>query len=205
MVRKALRVFRDDDGSNLLHFSCGAKRHRISKILLDLNIFDVNEQNERGSTALHLAAESDTDRCIKSLLIHGADVTKTDLKGNTIFHIVCKKNSIKCLTVHGTIFCRINYFFKVVLESEKVNMFPTLYNAYNKNRKTALHYAAEFTEATCLQSLLKFKDINLELVDNKYRTPLHIAANSGSIEAGKTLVTTLTNVSRFTIEQRGES
>jgi ankyrin repeat protein len=183
MVREDIRAFRDNDGSNLLHYSCGARRHRISKILLDLKIFDVNEKNERGYTAIHLAAESDTDRCIKSLLMHGADLAATDHKGNSVVHLICKKNSLKCLNViYNVTQLKIS---QVVVESETVSLLPSVYNAYNKSRKSALHYAAEFVDATCLGTLLDLKDINIELVDNKSRTPLHIAANKGSVQGGK--------------------
>jgi regulatory protein NPR1 len=105
---KDIRAFRDVDGSNLLHFSCSSRRYRISKILLDLAIFNVNEKNEKGYTALHLAAYSDTDRCIKSLLNHGADLAHVDQKGDTVFHVICKRGAYKCLKVF-LIFARLKF------------------------------------------------------------------------------------------------
>jgi ankyrin repeat protein len=50
---------------------------------------DVNIKDEKGHTALHIAAISDHNRVVKSLIKGGADVNAKDIRGNTpLFYVI---------------------------------------------------------------------------------------------------------------------
>ncbi|XP_067653382.1 cyclin-dependent kinase 4 inhibitor C-like [Haliotis asinina] len=45
----------DSDGDNVLHFACGRGHLETAKLILDLNVVDVNARNNIGKTAADLA------------------------------------------------------------------------------------------------------------------------------------------------------
>ncbi|KAL7545014.1 hypothetical protein ACHAWF_008380 [Thalassiosira exigua] len=73
---RALRRFRDDRGSSLLHYAAGSGRADVCRHLLRVAGVDANDRSvDGGRTALHWAARNGrTDVCRMLVLEHGASV-----------------------------------------------------------------------------------------------------------------------------------
>jgi ankyrin repeat protein len=141
---------------------------------------DVNEQEEFGNTALHLAILSKTPTATKELLRHkGVDVNlKNDDNQTTLYYASVWKN------------IPIN-LFKIILEkSNDVNAQD------KKHGWTALHLAIAFESENAVKKLLKHKDVDVNLKDNKNVTALHFAAGweDMPIELFKLILGKSTNV-----------
>lgn len=63
---------KDPSGNNLLHVACQNNNRRIAKMVLKAGI-DVNEQNNRGNTALHYCYQYGFMPLCEYLVAHGAD------------------------------------------------------------------------------------------------------------------------------------
>ncbi|GLD99970.1 hypothetical protein PINS_up008698 [Pythium insidiosum] len=69
-------------------------------------LFDINQEDLKGNTALHLAAMSPSDRCQKMLqllLENGADPNRTNWFGYTPLHLFCSHHSGPSSVVDGFI------------------------------------------------------------------------------------------------------
>ena len=71
-------------GYTPLHEAAASGKHEVLKYLLNkTSKTDVNYRANSGYTPLHLAAISGHDKCVRELLIHGADVSCVDEYGKT--------------------------------------------------------------------------------------------------------------------------
>jgi ankyrin repeat protein len=126
---------------------------------------DVNEQEEFGNTALHLAIHFDDDERKKNV-----DVNIKDNRNQTALHLASQWVDIP------------NDLFRLILEkSANVNVQSdgvNLVNAQNKDGDTALHYAITVKSKTAIKELLKHNDVDVKLENKDKRTVLHFAAFS---------------------------
>lgn len=97
----------DNKGMNALLFALGSddlaygedaqtlpeRRIEVARRLLLAKSLDVNAQNSDGETALMRAVRLDNVEIVKSLLDHGADVTRSDVFGGTAFILAYERNS----------------------------------------------------------------------------------------------------------------
>ncbi|CAN9191256.1 unnamed protein product [Alternaria alternata] len=73
-------------GYSLLHYAVRHNRSAIAMMLIDEGL-DVNVQNDRGQTPLHVAVQQGTDfDCARLLLRHGADAFQQDNEGRSALH-----------------------------------------------------------------------------------------------------------------------
>jgi ankyrin repeat protein len=132
----------------------------IKKILARMNSENVNVQNENGWTALHDAIMYKYESAVKELLKRDdVDVNLKNKYNLTALYYAC------CLWKN----IPIDLFTKIFEKSTDVN-------AQARDGNTALHLAIMYKSATALQELLKRKDIDVKLKDNKNQTTLHRAS-----------------------------
>jgi ankyrin repeat protein len=77
---------RDDLGMNALHWAVDRGDYRLTSLLLECPLIDVNAQDNEGQTALHIATACDHTSIIKLLIDAGADVNIVDVHGNVAQH-----------------------------------------------------------------------------------------------------------------------
>src|SRR3989442_1158207 len=63
-----------------------------AKKQINENICDINTQNKKGQTPLHIACEKNNESIVKLLCSKNIAFNKPDKKGLTPFHIVCMHN-----------------------------------------------------------------------------------------------------------------
>ena len=140
------------------------------KEIIDRDPNEINVQDSRGFTPLHLASGKGHIEIVKFLLNHGADIESEIFDGETPlliaarFAINGKYETIKTLLEHGA----------------KVNH-------KDKDGRTALHKAAMYSSKEVMNLLISYgADVNSR--DKHQSTPLHQAAMLNNIEAAKALV-----------------
>jgi len=140
------------------------------KKIIDRDPNEINVQDSRGFTPLHLASGKGHIEIVEFLLNHGADTESEIFDGETPllvaarFAINGKYETIKTLLEHGA----------------KVNH-------KDKDSRTALHYAAMYSGKEVMNLLISYgADVNAR--DKDQTTPLHQAAMLNNIEAAKALV-----------------
>lgn len=148
-----------------IHAATYARAINVLKLLVNLNVTNVNIQNETyGFTALHMAALNGFDDCARIILQNpNCNQRISDKKGRLALHIAAQHgypNVIEVLLEHGG----------VTVNSR------TDYGA------TALHVAVLANQVETVKYLLARKDMDVEAVTLADETALHCAARSRSEE-----------------------
>lgn len=161
----------DDDGNSLLHYAaCYDHDHVITEFCRRV---DVNAQNKKGNTALHVACLKGHILSIKALADCKAAGDIPNLNGRLPLHIAAMSpNStpeIASLLVDYTI---------------KSHAWESL-NSFDMNGNNALHLAAEKANPDVLW---EFRYVRFKDVDKKGNTPLHDAVRPGNPEVLETML-----------------
>ena len=140
----------------------------IVQALLKIKV-DVNIQDEKDSTPLHLAAEFGNPSIVEELLKNGADPnSKYDDLGDTSLHRAINFDKIK---VDEKL---LDFGVDVDLQSDTLKMSP-------------LHFAVEGNNLTIVKKLLEHKAF-VDCQDVNKSTLLHICARVSNIEIAKQLL-----------------
>jgi hypothetical protein len=198
---KDLIYFKDDSERNLLYISARNGHTSICELLINLGIYDINDIQYTGSTALHAAAYYGQKNVVKILLDYGA---KTNIKNNfgnlpkdeamtqeiknlleeaekdrigILYQSLYSKNiasNLIPLSSHGKIIAR-----KIVC---KLNNLPKCYNSteVTKNWITAWHG----TKFTSLESIA---EVGLKPAGGKSKDGKKIDICVGHIDRDKTI------------------
>ena len=179
MVRKGfetkLKNFLENrkiDGSELLLDAVKVQKESSVKLLLDQQL-DINYQDEKGNTALHYAAELDSNEILNLLLEHKANVEISNDEDMTALQMAVYKGKVQ------------NYETLAKVTSDQTQK-------KNKSNDTLLHLAV------CGQNLELVKkfadDVNLYYKTKWDRVPLYFAACRRSSEILNFLITKMENL-----------
>ena len=149
------------------------KPTEIVRLLIARNDIDLNAQNEKGATVLHMAVDS----CKKTLNpVLGSQenempgfLTSGLRMGSFYSYSTNRKNRRKLI--------------KILLNC--TNLDP---NILNKEQDTPLHMAVSLQDKRALRALLKCKNIQVNTIGQGGRTPLHEAAMSNYSKGTKWLL-----------------
>lgn len=152
----------------------------------------IDECDNEGKTALHLAAQEGRDSVIEALLsIHNRNGC-VDLRahdGKTSFRLACIEGW-RVLTKDPVLNVRSNFFFR----SGHIECIKTLLkfgcdvNLKDADSRTTLYILALENKVKIVKFLLDHSNINVNIPDSEGRTALHVAAWQGHIEMVKLLI-----------------
>ncbi|RXG70334.1 Ankyrin-1 [Armadillidium vulgare] len=152
-----------------------------SRCCQSLKEADINQCDNRGNTALHLAASVSFLKTVEVLIEMKPDVTIRNKDGNTVnpglnnlnqtvIHMAALNNSEECL--------------KYLLS---IPEFKNEINAQDNHGKTALHLALNQNYSE-VSDILVTSGIDYAVKDDKGNVPLHVAAGGGIFSICKLLL-----------------
>ncbi|EAY21040.1 ankyrin repeat protein, putative [Trichomonas vaginalis G3] len=167
---------------------------------------NINEKNEDGKTALHIAAEYNSKETAEFLISHGANINEKDNIEQTALHIAAENNSketLEFLISHGANINEKNKYGQTALHfaaeynskviAELLILHDANINEKNKYGQTALHFAAEYNSKVIAELLIS-NGANINEKDEYGQTALHIAAEYNSKAIAKLLISHDANI-----------
>ncbi|KAK6930872.1 Ankyrin repeat [Dillenia turbinata] len=163
-------VYRDSQGSTLLHTASGRGQVEVVKDLLAS--FDIiTSTDNNGNTALHLAAYRGYLAVVKELIRASPScATMTNNAGDTFVHM-----AIAGFRTPG--FHRLDKQIELMKElvSGKIVKIEDIINVKNKDGRTALHVAViENVQSDLVELLMTVRYIDLNIRDSNGMTPLDL-------------------------------
>ena len=148
--------FQKYGGKTALHYAFQNGKFKVIKTLLENagpNL-DINAENDKGCTALHLACNSGHCEVVKLLLAQGEklDVNREDNNGCSPLHVACKTGSIKIV--------------------EELCKNPAIdVNAKDIDGNTPLHIGCNHINCKVVEILMKHPNIDLNARNDDGFTP----------------------------------
>lgn len=189
------------DGKSCLHLSVEYGRGKICRRLLELGSAKVNTADHHGTTPLQAACTNGFVGIVKDLIDYGADVNMPGYCGAVPFHDVVASGSVEIVNMlfnHGAyINVTEPYHYQTPLMwacqaglTEIVKIF--LFQGADVNIKdymgwTCVHHAGMANDMM-LYELFRDADAHFDELDNEGNTPLHVAAEYGSVEFANALL-----------------
>ncbi|XP_067668390.1 putative ankyrin repeat protein RF_0381 [Haliotis asinina] len=166
LVKKGADVTQVDDiGENTLHWACEGGDLETVKLLLSLNIVDINSHGWRSRTPVMVAARYGSAQVVELLVTKGADVSLVDGVKDNILHYACRGGDIETV--------------KLVLSLNVVDI-----NSRGQNSQTPVIVAAQGKHRDIVE-LLVTEGADVSLVDNSRTNILHWACLAGDLETVK--------------------
>ncbi|EAX96862.1 ankyrin repeat protein, putative [Trichomonas vaginalis G3] len=214
---QTIDIFKNNSFSNkhnhtkcgIIYFASKSKNSDICRLLLESynqiivnnkQDIDINEKDDDGKTALHIAASHNSKETAKLLISHGININEKDNDGRTALHFAASHNSketAKLLISHGI---NINEkdnngqtaLFDAAINNRKETAEILIshdidINGKDNNGKTTLHYSME-NNCKEIAELLISHGININEKDNDGRTALHFAALNNRKETAELLI-----------------
>mgnify|MGYP001187742189 CR=1 FL=1 len=172
----------DENGNTPLHLLTNTIRNIASIKLLVEKGASINIKNKEGINAFSKAIELaryrniDNEQTINFLIEQGADVNTEDENKVTPL--------MKIISIGETQELNLELIKKIITNGANID-------AYDKNGKTALHYAMEQKSRYENRKLIKLlieKGADVNVKDNKGNTPLTLATKNYDVELIKSLV-----------------
>uniref|UniRef100_A0A667Z2Y8 Ankyrin 1 n=1 Tax=Myripristis murdjan TaxID=586833 RepID=A0A667Z2Y8_9TELE len=201
---EALREHRSgrpaDAGNSFLR---AARSGNLDKALEHIkNGIDINTANQKGNTALHIAALAGQEQVVTELVNYGANVNAQSQKGFTPLYMAAQENHlevVKFLLENGanqSIPTEDGFTpLAVALQQGHENVVALLinYGTKGKVRLPALHIAARNDDTRTAAVLLQ-NDPNPDVLSKTGFTPLHIAAHYENLNVAQLLLNRGANV-----------
>uniref|UniRef100_A0A9J8DF41 Ankyrin 1, erythrocytic b n=1 Tax=Cyprinus carpio carpio TaxID=630221 RepID=A0A9J8DF41_CYPCA len=166
------------------------------------NRIDINIANQKGNTALHIAALAGQEKVIAELVNYGANVNAQSQKGFSPLYMAAQENHlevVKYLLEHGasqSLPTEDGFTpLAVALQQGHENVVALLinYGTKGKVRLPALHIAARNDDTRTAAVLLQ-NDPNPDVLSKTGFTPLHIAAHYENLSVAQLLLNRGANV-----------
>ena len=157
-------------GDAPIHIACINSQLDTLKVLWSYKRCDINQQNSKGDTALHIVCRMRTGSELQFLEVLTStpelNYTIMNHEGDAPIHVACECSRLDTL--------------KVLLDCERCDV-----NQQNAVGNTALHIVCGMrTDSTFLESLLSTLGINPEIINYENRTPIEVeGTNYSAIDA----------------------
>ncbi|XP_067654205.1 uncharacterized protein [Haliotis asinina] len=122
-------------GNNVLHLACYNGDLEMVKLILSMNVVNINSRGWNSRTPVMRAAESGHRDVVEFLVSRGADVSLVDGYGDNVLHFACRGGDLETV--------------KLILSMNVVDI-----NARNNDGKTAADYARDFGHQRLLNLLV---------------------------------------------------
>ena len=158
----------DDKKETILSYSIKNNNIEISNLIITSPIIDLDYQDKKGNSYLHLAVTAQQKEIIKLLLEKGIDINKQNQEGNTALHLAYSINNKQI----------INYLIENGIDDKIVNKENKVAeDLVGKNRKlnSSLNNRIKVTKN---KEINKKKDTKNTLEKNKKRSSNIITSNT---------------------------
>ena len=196
------------DGDTVLHTMCGMdipknKLSEFVELLRETKELDINKFNVEGEAPLHIACRWSSGDVVGTLVAMECDVNAYNGLGNTALHIavssgIDRLQKVKCLLESAG--CNVNQLndegdtpLHIACNTAAVRLFGRCdLNIDDKKGDTALHdniaVCIESNGIEMVKCLLRSDKCDLNQVNNKHETPLHVACKHRQVGVVEILV-----------------
>jgi ankyrin repeat protein len=197
----------DDDGRGLLHSACFSGNADMVNLVGECDEVDLNAKDNHGMTALHLASQEGHLKVVHDLVELGADTAIEDHFGRTPLSIALQyaRPHIASILAGDNENQQINPNQMFNAETSpiwlliKIGRLDLVVQSIAKRKSdllekepvsnnAALHYAVLYKNVDILRLLLEDDDLCPNPTNRIQRTPLHLAAVNGFLEATQVLL-----------------
>lgn len=162
--------FLDPDGQSILHWTVRIGLDEFLAIALSKQTSLVNAADNKGMTALHLAAEEGALKAVELLLRSGGDPTQKTAHGALPLHLAARKGHTP------------------MVELLLNNMPSSMVNSRDSLGCTVAHWATTSGNDGLIKALAKKEHLDFTLKNNTGRTPIALAAEHASLEGFKAML-----------------
>lgn len=181
-IAPQLAVSGDANGRTAVQVAAECNAHEMLHILLQLRSVTPATLNEaepiEKRSALMFAVSANAQQCVALLLEYGADVRQRDAFGRESIHLAAKTNHTVVLFA----------LLKAATASPANNNNNNVCASVDLEGRTPLHWAAATDAGWCVTLLLRERSCDVNALDRRKQTPLHLAAAAGHEEAARLLV-----------------
>jgi ankyrin repeat protein len=140
----------NDQGYNWLMYVCKKSNHLFLNLILEDKSCDINLQNAEGWTALHIAIEENSTKCVKLLIKYGCDINILTKDAMTPLMLACMYSFTEIA--------------KYIMDQKECKR-----DFINKNKQTALMIACKNKSYDIIEGFIKYDDCGYDLKDEKNR------------------------------------
>ncbi|XP_067653405.1 ankyrin repeat domain-containing protein 50-like [Haliotis asinina] len=158
----------DRGGNNVLHYACDGGDVEMVKLILDLDVVDVNYRGHYSRTPVMAAAVNGHWDVVEFLVGRGADVSLVDRGGNNVLHYACYNGDVETV--------------KLILDLDVVDV-----NYRGHYSRTPVMAAALNGHRDVVEFLVG-RGADVSLVDGGGDNILHYACYNGDVEMVKLIL-----------------
>ncbi|XP_046548229.1 ankyrin repeat and KH domain-containing protein mask-like [Haliotis rubra] len=155
----------DRDGNNVLHSACDGGDLEIVKLIVSMNVVDINSRGWRSRTPVMAAARRGHSDVVEFLVGRGVNVSLVDRDGNNVLHSTCYGGDLETV--------------KLIVSMNVVDI-----NSRGEYSTTPVMVAAYNGHSDVVEFLV-CRRANVSLVDGFGNNILHWACDGGDLETMK--------------------
>ncbi|XP_067653150.1 putative ankyrin repeat protein RF_0381 [Haliotis asinina] len=158
----------DSDGDNVLHLACIGGDLETVKLIVSMNVLDINSREQYNMTPVMMAAGKGFSDMVKFLVGRGADVSLGDSDGDNVLHYACFGGDLEIVELI-------------------VSMNVLDINSRGRYSRTPVMRAAEKGNRDVVEFLVG-RGADLALVSSYGNNILHLASREGHLETVKLIL-----------------
>lgn len=175
-------VYNDYNGMTPIHYACQLNRPGIVQWMIrDSGFIDGKQLHTLDAlqrTPFFVACEFGSTQVLKVLFLkrknNPMDIRELDLTnkfGETILHVICRQG-------HSSVLEYLIHNSNAVIRGQLNNFIKNMINhTTQKSHSTALHFAVQNKDFSCLSLLLEFENIDINILNFNNEAAIHLTKN----------------------------